>query len=56
MDNAPLRARVAQNGPQLIHRVASVPGIAAAVHTLAAQGIDRGSAIEASRMTPSGLL
>ena len=56
MDDAPLRARVAQNGPQLIHWVASVPGIAAAAQTMAAQGIDRGSAIEASRMTPSGLL
>ena len=56
MDNATIRARVAQNGQQLIHWVASVPDIAGAVQTLAAQGIDRGSAVEASRMTPSGLL
>ena len=56
MDNTQIRARVAQNGPQLIHWVASMPDIAAAVQTLAAQGIDRGAAIEASRMTPSGLL
>ena len=56
MDNAPIGARVAQNGPQLIHWVASVPDIAAAVQTLAMQGIDRGPAIAASRMTPSGLL
>ena len=56
MDNAPIRARVAQNGPQLIHWVASVPDIAGAVQKLASQGIDRGSAIAASRMTQRGLL
>ena len=56
MDDAPIRARVAQNGPQLIHWVVSVPDIAAAGQTLAAQGIDRGPAIAASRMTPNGLL
>lgn len=56
MDNPALSQRVAQQGPQLIHWVASVPNIAAAVQTLAAQGIDRGPALEASRMTPHGLL
>jgi Glyoxalase-like domain len=56
MDNPALSQRVAQHGPQLIHWVASVPKIAAAVQTLAAQGIDRGPALEASRMTPHGLL
>ena len=56
MDNAKIQARVAQNSPQLIHWVAGVPDIAAAVQTLAAQGIDRGPAIQASRMTPHGLL
>jgi Glyoxalase-like domain len=56
MDASEVRARVTQNGPQLIHWVASVPDIAAAVQTLAAQGIDRGPAIQASRMTPNGLL
>jgi len=56
MDNPALLQRVAQQGPQLIHWVASVPNIAAAVQTLAAQGIDRGPALEASRMTPNGLL
>lgn len=56
MDNAQIQTRVAQNGPQLIHWVASVPDIAAAGQTLAAQGVDRGSAIQASRMTPNGLL
>ena len=56
MDNAKIQARVAQNSPQLIHWVAGLPDIAAAVQTLAAQGIDRGPAIQASRMTPHGLL
>ncbi len=56
MDNATIRARVAQNGPQLIHWVARVPDIAVALQTLAAQGIDRGPAIQASRMTPNGQL
>ncbi len=56
MDNALVSARVAQNGPQLIHWVANVPDVAAAVETLAAQSIDRGPAIKASRMTLHGLL
>ena len=56
MDNPALLQRVAQQGPQLIHWVASVPHITAAVQTLATQGIDRGPALEASRMTPHGLL
>jgi len=56
MDNPVLSERVAQQGPQLIHWVASVPNIKAAVQPLAAQGIDRGVALEASRMTPHGLL
>lgn len=56
MENAQIQAHVMQNGPQLIHWVASVPDIAAAGQALAAQGIDRGPAIAASRMTSSGLL
>ena len=56
MDSALIQAQVAQNGPQLIHWVAGVPDVAATVKTLAAQGIDRGPAITASRMTPIGLL
>ena len=56
MDSALIQAQVAQNGPQLIHWVAGVPDVAAAVKTLAAQGIDRGPAITASRMIPIGLL
>ena len=56
MDNSLIRERVAQTGPQLLHWVASVADIATAEHTLAAQGIDPGPVIEASRMTHSGLL
>ena len=56
MDDAALTQRVAQNGPQLVHFVASVPDIHVAVQALDAQGIQRGKAIQASRMTPAGLL
>lgn len=56
MDQAALRERVAQQGPLLAHFVANVPDLQAAVGALAAQGIDRGEPLEASRATPHGLL
>ena len=56
MDNPVLKARVVGHGPQLIHWVARVPDVQAAVARLAAQGIDRGPAIAATRQTPRGLL
>ncbi|MES2581511.1 MAG: VOC family protein [Pseudomonadota bacterium] len=56
MDDPALQARVAQHGPALVHWVAGVPDIAAAVATLAGQGIDRGSVVQASRPTPAGVL
>ena len=56
MDNEALQARLRQTGPQLAHWVAQVPDIAVAVATLAAQGIDRGRVLAASRPTPQGLL
>ena len=56
MDNEALQARLRQTGPQLAHWVAQVPDITAAVATLAAQGIDRGRVLAASRPTPQGLL
>ena len=56
MDNPALQARVAQQGPVLTHFVLGVPDIAAAVATLAAQGLDRGAVLQASRATPAGLL
>ncbi|GKT25465.1 VOC family protein [Acidovorax sp. SUPP3334] len=56
MDDAALQARVARDGPQWIHWVASVRDVAAAHASLAAHGIDRGEVITASRPTPLGLL
>lgn len=56
MDDRELQARVASEGPQLVHFVASVPGVVSAVKALATQGLDRGSVVEASRQTATGLL
>ncbi len=56
MDDPLLQARVASEGPQLVHFVASVPGVVSAVKALAAQGLDRGAVVPASRQTASGLL
>lgn len=56
LDEPALRQRLADEGPQLIHWVASVPDIGAACARLRAQGIERGPVIEASRPTPQGLL
>jgi len=56
MENEALNARIARLGPQLIHWVARVPDVQAAVAALAAQGVDRGPVLHASRATPSGLL
>ena len=56
MDDATLQQQVAQHGPQLIHWVASVPDVAASHAALAAQDIERGAIITASRPTPNGLL
>ncbi len=56
MENPLLADQVARHGPQLIHWVARVPDVGAAVARLAALGIDRGEVIQASRATPNGLL
>jgi hypothetical protein len=56
MDDPALQAYVAHHGPALTHFVAGVPDIAASMSTLAAQGIGRGAALQASRPTASGLL
>ena len=56
MDSAVLQAQVAAHGPQLIHFVARVPDIDAAVASLQPLQIDRGAVIDASRTTPAGLL
>ncbi len=56
MDDPALRQRVRRRGPQLIHWVARVPDIDAAVTALATQGIDRGDVLAASRATAQGAL
>lgn len=56
MDDPALRASVHEHGPRLVHFVASVPDCRAALAALRAQGIERGQALQASRMTPRGLL
>ena len=56
MDDPALRERVAQQGPQLVHWVARVPALAAALQAWQQLGIDRGEARTASRPTPGGLL
>lgn len=56
MDDAALQKQVAQNGPQLIHWVASAPHLAQTHAAWKQLGIDRGTILKASRPTPSGLL
>ena len=56
MDDPTLRERVAQTGPQLVHWVARVPALAAALQAWQQLGIDRGEVRAASRPTPGGLL
>jgi hypothetical protein len=56
LDDPALRQRLATQGPQLIHWVARVPDLPAALRTWADLGLDRGPAIAASRPTPAGLL
>jgi hypothetical protein len=56
LDNKALQLGLKQNGPQLIHFVASTPQVAAATHALARLGIDRGELLAASRMSAHGLL
>lgn len=56
MDDAALQQQVARHGPQLIHWVASVPDVQARCDALAAQGLERGAIVTASRPTAQGLL
>ena len=56
MDDAALQQQVAAHGPRLIHWVASVPDVQDRCAALAAQGLDRGAIITASRPTAQGLL
>lgn len=56
LDQAALRSRLENEGPQPVHWVASVPDLAAALVAWRALGIHRGPALTASRPTPNGLL
>ncbi len=56
MDDAAVQSTVREQGPRLAHWVARVPDVRAAVAALARQGLDMGEVVEASRMTPRGLL
>ena len=56
LDNETLQSSLKQNGPQLIHFVASTPRALPAIEALASLGIDRGELLKASRMTTHGLL
>lgn len=56
LDDLELQLRLSKTGPQLAHFVASTPRVGGAVRALARQGLDRGEVLEASRMTPQGLL
>lgn len=56
LDDPSVRASLATDGPRLLHFVASVPDLAAALAQLAALDVDRGEAVAATRMTARGLL
>jgi hypothetical protein len=56
LDDESVRDALARSGPRLLHFVASVPDVRAAVANLQALGIERGEPVSASRMTPRGLL
>jgi hypothetical protein len=56
LDDPALQDRLQQQGPQIVHWVASVPDLNTALAAWRALGIDRGPALTASRPTPAGLL
>ncbi|TFZ07091.1 VOC family protein [Ramlibacter henchirensis] len=56
MDEPRVQSTIRDHGPRLAHWVARVPDVKAAVAALARLGIDCGEVVEASRMTPRGLL
>ena len=56
LDDETVRDTLAQRGPRLLHFVASVPEVTAAVAAWRTLGLDRGEPVAASRMTPRGLL
>ena len=56
LDKEAVQLSLEQNGPQLLHFVASTRKATPAIEALAGLGIDRGELIAASRMTAHGLL
>lgn len=56
LDDEAVQQQLKQSGPQLVHFVASTPRAAPALQALAGLGMDRGELLQASRMTPHGLL
>lgn len=56
LENEALQLQLKQNGPQLVHFVASVPRAVPAIKALAGLGLDRGELLAASRMTANGML
>lgn len=56
MDDAALMQQVHTQGPQLLHWVARTDALDHALACCAQHGWDRGPALQASRMSPSGLL
>lgn len=56
LDDEAVRDALQRTGPRLLHFVASVPDVQAAVGALSELGIARGEVIAASRMTPRGEL
>jgi hypothetical protein len=56
LDDSGLQHTLASTGPRLVHLVANMTEAGRGVASLALQRIDRGPLLEASRMTPNGLL
>lgn len=56
LDDEALRDGLRRSGPRLVHFVANVPDVRAAVAAWQALDIDRGEVVEASRMTTRGML
>lgn len=56
LDNPDLQRQLRNTGPRLVHFVARSAQVQAGVRALARMGIDRGEVLQASRMTPQGLL
>ncbi len=55
LDSSKLQAGI-KSSPRLVHFVANTSDVSQACVSLIALGIDRGPAVQASRMTPTGLL